>query len=1558
MATRNQGGNYQIVLSTKLNTNELDRQLRELSKEQNQKKITIKVEISEKSLQRVQELNTLLSKTEALNNYTNSLKNIQTTMQSYEKIASKVVTATQNMSDSTKNIGKSTQEAGNHIKSFGDKAMDAFQKFSLWSVVSGMFYKIVNAAKGLINTIIELDEAYVELSKVTNLTTDDFDQLSKRAYDLGAETAKTTTEVIRAMTEFARAGYNVSESTDILAKNALIWTNIADGTVDASEAANMMISVMKAFNVEAQNTTHIIDALNEVSNNFAVSSGELSNSLTKSSAVLANAGVTFEKQLGLITSGTEVLRNANIVSTGLRTISLRLQGMEEDGEKVDGLTAKLEGDFRNLGLTLYDTEGHIKDTYQILLELSEVYPKLNAEQKAYYTELIAGKTRAQVAAAVLNNFSTAIKATETAYNSAGSAAEENAKVLDSLNGRIQALKSEWESLVKSKDFQDFAKLLVSMAKDVLTLVKAFGGLKTIFMQIMALVAIHKVQTLGMVAAQKLWTAEEIKGFSATTLFKLGLMNLKNTMDVTKISAIGLQMSVFALIAVFGLVITAIQNAKQEEEALIEKNIAAGEAATANLISLSSNIDKYKELANLVSMTSSQESEFDDIENTLINTLGTKAEALSHLTKGTQEYRDAVIKLTEAEIERLKMEKETALASASKKFRNTVNPVFGEGLNQSYVLTNGYDRAGEAVLGKLGMTENQFGGGAYLRGIRNAKLSYMYGDMNEIQYGVAEYEAARKALEELEKAAHNFRIEQDDLSASAITNGDYYKRLTEIVDKDKEAFEQWRDTQFGVFESLSSGKNAIIDNREEYANLLKRILESNDLNDQQRLILIELAENTYPNFSESVDTADIEVSKLTTNLSEQLKELKNLDSAYGALLSAVDEYNENGSVSITTMENLISNYSEYLGYLVNEKGELELNTTSLKNLIEAKKADIRATIIQNAINQVEELKARREATEEQTSAIEDQTEKIKEKNEELYKQLILEGATDEDINKIISKAQAELALLDKVTTTSAKATSKTTDTWKEAFTTAYNDLKNRRDRDLIDTETYYNELQALNDKYFKGRTKYAEEYSKYELEIYKGLQTLFKEQINDLNHELNMLENQGANKETLIAKNREIQDALHKQAEHYRSLNLEGNKELIDDLQEQWWKYEKNIAKLQEDMQKEIKERFESIRDSAVAGIDKQIDALEDSLDKQNDLLDARIDSLKEEEGTLEDQKELEEKLLKIEKARADLEAAKKKKVRIYREGQGFVYEDDFDAINSAQSELDALLDDWNLFQEKSKIADIIAQLEAEKQANKDRVNSEIADLNKLKEAWNKSLDMASNLEDYKGWLTRIQDTENASFNERLQAVKDFVAAYNAEMATLTSSSGATSSTSASSASYSPTKKGSGKNSYYVDVDYQALINEAKAQGAPEDHLASLERERNNKIDGEGLSYEKTYNYTPNPNKSSGSPNPQLTGLAGGTTNADGLMHFVGENGPELYVPPKGSGIIPNPNTQNLVAWSILNPMDLVKKFAGLVGGTNIDIGNITLPNVNDANSFVEELKGFKGLAIQSQSIRR
>ena len=86
--------------------------------------------------------------------------------------------------------------------------------------------------------------------------------------------------------------------------------------------------------------------------------------------------------------------------------------------------------------------------------------------------------------------------------------------------------------------------------------------------------------------------------------------------------------------------------------------------------------------------------------------------------------------------------------------------------------------------------------------------------------------------------------------------------------------------------------------------------------------------------------------------------------------------------------------------------------------------------------------------------------------------------------------------------------------------------------------------------------------------------------------------------------------------------------------------------------------------------------------------------------------------------------------------------------------------------------------------------------------------------------------------------------------------------------------------------------------------------------------------------------------ANGTISAPGGLSLVGERGPELRVLNSGDGIIPADATRNLWDWATYNPKDLM----GSMGSDNIfHIGNIALPNVTDAKSFVN---GLKQLAYQ------
>lgn len=207
----------------------------------------------------------------------------------------------------------------------------AFQSFTTYMSVTTVFYQTIHTIRDMIDEVTELDGALVELKKVTDLEGESLKKFTKEAYEAGADVAKTGTEMIEAATSFAKAGYSEDQILQ-LGKVATMYTNIADEAISSADAADFIIAQLKAFNLESKdmnetlsNAYHIIDAVNEVSNNFAVSSSDIATNLGKASSVMANAGNSMEQMIGLMVAGTEVTRSATKVSNGLKTITLRLQ---------------------------------------------------------------------------------------------------------------------------------------------------------------------------------------------------------------------------------------------------------------------------------------------------------------------------------------------------------------------------------------------------------------------------------------------------------------------------------------------------------------------------------------------------------------------------------------------------------------------------------------------------------------------------------------------------------------------------------------------------------------------------------------------------------------------------------------------------------------------------------------------------------------------------------------------------------------------------------------------------------------------------------------------------------------------------------------------------------------------------------------------------------------------------------------------------------------------------------------------------------------------------------
>ena len=249
--------------------------------------------------------------------------------------------------------------------------------------------------------------------------------------------------MVSAATMFRKSGFNDSDAA-MLAKVAAQYQNVADTAVSSEDAASSIVSQIRAFGEDANFATTVIDAYNEVANNFSVGTNDLSKAMEVASSGLATYGNEFSEILGLVTAGTEIMTGrSSQVARGLSTIAARI--------------VKNKDALAEYGITVENTDGSLKSTFDVLSELKPKWDSMTDAQRTALGDTIAGTNQYKVLAAVMSNFNTAVDANKTALNSSGSAAKENARYMESLESQITAVKAS---------FQDFANNVIS--KDLIS----------------------------------------------------------------------------------------------------------------------------------------------------------------------------------------------------------------------------------------------------------------------------------------------------------------------------------------------------------------------------------------------------------------------------------------------------------------------------------------------------------------------------------------------------------------------------------------------------------------------------------------------------------------------------------------------------------------------------------------------------------------------------------------------------------------------------------------------------------------------------------------------------------------------------------------------------------------------------------------------------------------------------------------------------------------------------------------------------------------------------------
>lgn len=520
----------------------------------------------------------------------------------------------------------------NQIEEQADKSSDkvkaAFGKLSSW-----LNSKAQEALKAAVKTITEVDEKMNKLNKVMSPNTN-INKMLSESVSLAKQYGHELNKVLDTTISLAGKGLNERQTMKVT-ESAIVAQNVTD--LSSDETINTLTGAMNNFNIEANDSTRIVDALNEVHNKFSFSTKDLAQAMNKAGGDAKQYGVTMEQLLGHVTAiGAVTQESGESIGQALSAVYANIS----KNSSIEELS--------NVGIAIReDVSGELKSASTVLDELGKKWDTLAPQEQIDIAKSLGGENIKPIIA-LMSNYQTAVGATETALNSQGSAMRDNETYMQSLEGRIHQMKSAWQELALGMGdsfLTDALMALINVATSVansfLWLTEHIGGTTVVFLLLSTRITKLAHELKSFFTANKLAIAAMFGFVPATTAASGGVQRLSFSVNQLKASlrsllissGIGLIFATLGFVAekVFGM----LGNANDGLEQMAENSEKLSQS-----ISDQKNLEKlaqgYEELAKKQSLSTDEQMKLSSIESELQSKYGITLNALNGSNSAYQE----------------------------------------------------------------------------------------------------------------------------------------------------------------------------------------------------------------------------------------------------------------------------------------------------------------------------------------------------------------------------------------------------------------------------------------------------------------------------------------------------------------------------------------------------------------------------------------------------------------------------------------------------------------------------------------------------------------------------------------------------------------------------------------------------------------------------------------------------------------------------------------------------------------------------------------------------------
>lgn len=309
----------------------------------------------------------------------------------------------------------------------------------------------------------DFDASMSTVQANTGASADEMNQLRQAAIDAGADTIYSATESADAINELGKAGLSTS---DILSGGLSGALNLAasDGMA-VGDAAELMATTLKQFNLTGAESTQVADALAAGAGKAVGSAHDLGLALNQAGLVSNSMGISMQETTGTLAAFANAGMIGSDAGTSLKTMLQRLASP----------TDKAQSLMDELGINVYDANGEFIGLAGVAGQLQQGLSGMSQEQRNAALNTIFGADAVRAANVLYKEGESGIADWTDAVSESGFAAEQAAAKNNNLKGDLENLSGSFESLMISLG-EGGQGPLRSLVQTLDTLVDAFSQL--------------------------------------------------------------------------------------------------------------------------------------------------------------------------------------------------------------------------------------------------------------------------------------------------------------------------------------------------------------------------------------------------------------------------------------------------------------------------------------------------------------------------------------------------------------------------------------------------------------------------------------------------------------------------------------------------------------------------------------------------------------------------------------------------------------------------------------------------------------------------------------------------------------------------------------------------------------------------------------------------------------------------------------------------------------------------------------------------------------------------